>query len=121
MPSSVQFNIPQELAEKLNHREFQIPQIIELGLRELNAAAQTGYKGCADVLEFLAGLPEPDEIIALRPSDHLQDRISRLLEKNRTEGLTEAEEQEWEHYQYLEHLVRIAKAKALLKLKNRGE
>ncbi len=38
--------------------------------------------------------------------------------KNRKEGLTETEEQEWEQYQYLEHLVRIAKAKALLKLRN---
>ena len=58
-------------------------------------------------LEFLARLPTPEEIIALRPSQTLQARISALLEKNRTEGLTLAEEQEWEQYQYLEHLERL--------------
>ncbi|WP_255427109.1 hypothetical protein [Sphaerospermopsis sp. LEGE 00249] len=71
----------------------------------------------AEVLEFLAQLPTSAEIIALRPSEELQTQISNLLEKNRTQGLTAAEEMIWEQYQYLEHLVRIAKAKALLKLK----
>ncbi len=117
MLSSVRINIPHDLAARLEQSAFQIPQIIELGLRELNASAQVGYKGCADVLEFLASLPEPEKIIELRPSEYLQSRISQLLEKNRTKGLTETEEQEWEQYQYLEHLVRIAKAKAMLKLR----
>jgi hypothetical protein len=63
----------------------------------------------------LASLPTPEEILALRPGEQLQRRIERLLEKNREEGLTAAEEREWQHYQYLEHLVRIAKARALLK------
>ncbi len=69
------------------------------------------------MLEFLAILPTPEEIVKLRPSKALQTRISNLLEKNRTAGLTTEESQEWEQYQYLEHLVRIAKAKALLKLR----
>jgi len=115
MLSSVQINIPHDLAARLEQSAFQIPQIIELGLRELNASAQVGYKGFADILEFLAGLPEPEKVIELRPSEYLQSRISRLLEKNRSQGLTADEEQEWEQYQYLEHLVRMAKAKALLK------
>lgn len=34
-----------------------------------------------------------------------------LLEQNRREELTPEEEQEWEHYEYLEHLVRLAKTK----------
>jgi uracil-DNA glycosylase len=68
-------------------------------------------------LEFLATLPTPEEIIALRPSEALQAQISNLLEKNRTQGLTPAEEQVWEQYQYLEHLLRMAKAKAYLKLR----
>lgn len=113
----VTLNLPEELATRLDPLEDKLPQILELGLRELNAAAQLGFEGAAEVLEFLASLPTPEEIIALRPSDALQARISALLEKNRTEGLTNAEEQEWEQYQYLEHLVRLAKAKAQLKLR----
>lgn len=114
----VTLNIPEDLAARLNLLEDKLPQILELGLRELNATAQLGFEGAAEVLEFLATLPTPEEIIALRPSKALQDRISALLEKNRTEGLSDAEEQEWEQYQYLEHLVRMAKAKAHLKLQS---
>lgn len=114
---TITLHIPEELATRLRPLEDQLPRILELGLRELNAAAQSGYQGAAEVLEVLAGLPSPDEILTLRPSQALQGRINALLEKNRTQGLTDAEEQEWEQYQYLEHLVRIAKAKAYLKLK----
>ena len=44
-------------------------------------------------------------------------RVSALLEKNRTQGLTSDEQSEWERYQYLEHLVRLAKTRAAMKLK----
>ena len=113
----ITLDIPDELATRLCPLEDKLPRILELGLRELNATAQPGFEGVAEVLEILAGLPTPEEILALRPSKALQTQISALLEKNRTEGLTPAEEQEWEGYQYLEHLVRIAKAKAHLKSK----
>lgn len=68
------------------------------------------------MLEFLATLPSPEEIVVLRPSETLQAQINRLLEKNRIPGLTVEEEQTWQQYQYLEHLVRIAKTQALIKL-----
>ena len=115
---TVTLNIPDELAVRLGPLEDELPRILELGLRELNAGAQVGFEGAAEVFEFLAGLPSPEETIALRPSDALQARVSTLLEKNRTEGLTETEEQEWGQYEYLERLVRIAKAKAHLKLQS---
>lgn len=117
MLSSVKIQIPQELAIRLLPLENQLTQILELGLRELNAITQPGFKGAAEVLEFLANLPSPEEIVKLRPSKTLQSRISYLLEKNRAGGLTPEENQEWERYQYLEHLVRMAKAKALLRPK----
>jgi len=114
--SPITLEVPDELAQRLSPFKERLPRILELGLRELNATTQTGFVGAAEVLEFLAGLPTPQEILALRPSETLQSRLSALLEKNRTDGLTDEEEAEWEGYQYLEHLVRIAKAKAYLKL-----
>ena len=117
MLSSVEFKIPQELAQRLRPLEDRVVEILELGLREWCAANQGGYEGEAEVLEFLASLPTPQETIDLRPSEALQGRISALLAKNREEGLTVEEEREWELYQYLEHLVRVAKAKAYLRLK----
>jgi hypothetical protein len=74
-----------------------------------------------DVLEILARLPAPQEVLALRPSAALQERISALLDRQRNGGLSADEEREWEQYKYVEHLVRIAKAKAVLKLHGTGK
>lgn len=55
--------------------------------------------------------------MALRPVQVLQQQIDSMLEKQRAVGLNAEEELQWQQYEYLEHLVRIAKANALLKLK----
>ena len=65
----------------------------------------------------VANLPGPEEVLALRPSPALQERISFLLNKRRTSQLSPNEERDWEHCQYVEHLVRVAKAQATLKLR----
>ncbi len=114
----ITLNIPEELANRLRHLEDQLPQILELGLREFKATARPGFEGVAEVVEILAGLPTPEKILALHPSEKLQARITALLEKNRIEGLLPDEKQEWAQYEYLEHLVRLAKANAALKLKD---
>ena len=80
---------------------------------------QNAIAGAAQILEFLAQSPTPEEILALRPSKDLQEQIDVLLENNRNFGLTPEEEQLWYQYEKLEHLVRVAKAKALLKLSNK--
>lgn len=96
----------------------QIPQILEFGLREIEATPQSGFTGLSAILEFLAGLPTPEEILELHPSEQLQTQVESLLEKSRTVGLTPSEEKLWQSYKYVEHLVRIAKAKAYIKLNN---
>ncbi len=116
MLASLTLDIPQELAGRLDPLQSQLPRILELGLREFDAVWQTGFEGAAEVLELLASLPSPEEILAIRPSQRLQARISELLEKNRSAALSPDEEREWEQFQYLEHLIRIAKAKAYVKL-----
>ncbi len=81
----------------------------------MDAQSQLEFDGAADVLEFLAGLPMPEEVLSLRPSAALQERIDVHLD--RTQDSTPEDELEWEQIEYLEHLVRLAKAKALLKLR----
>lgn len=114
--STITMDIPDDLVERLKPVEDQLPQILALGLREWYAASQLDLTGAAEVLEFLAELPAPAEILALRPSAEMQVRVTELLDKNRTVGLTTAEAREWEQYEYLEHLVRVAKAKAYARL-----
>ena len=114
--SPITLEVSDELAQRLRPLTDRLPRILELGLREFSAESQIGFTGAAEVLEFLAGLPTPEETLALKPAVALQAWASALLDKNRIEGLTPAEKLEWEQYQYLEHLVRMAKAKALLKV-----
>jgi hypothetical protein len=109
-------DVPDELGLRLAPMHEQLPQILELGLRGLNANSQQGFSGLADILEFLAGLPSPQEILALKPSADLQAEVQRLIEKTKGQGLSEEEERRWQQYEYIEHLMRMAKAKALLKL-----
>lgn len=107
--------LPRDLAQRLQPLADRLPDILEMGLRQWQAAGRPGFQGTAEVLELLATLPSPEEILALRPSEALQARVQALLEKSREGGLSPAEEQEWQQYEYLEHLVRMAKARALLK------
>jgi hypothetical protein len=114
--ASITLSLPDDLASQIRARQQQLPEILELGLRELNAGGQSGFDGAADVLELLAALPTPDEILNLRPSPRLSARVVELIEKSRAGEMTPLDEEEWERYEYLEHLVRMAKAAAQLKL-----
>jgi len=116
--SAITLKVPDELAERIRNHQDRLADILELGLRELNAEGQSRFEGAAEVLEFFAGLPTPQEILDLRPSERLERRVRQLLEKSRSKTLEPREEEEWEHYQFLEHLVRMAKAKAAVKLGN---
>jgi hypothetical protein len=112
----ITLDVPNDLGLRLRPFKQQLPHLLELGLRELNAPSNADFHSLHDILACLAKLPSPEEIIALRPAPELQQRMASLLDKQRTAGLNDEEEQQWQHYEYLEHLVRIAKANALLKL-----
>ncbi|MFN0170871.1 MAG: hypothetical protein ACKV22_31010 [Bryobacteraceae bacterium] len=114
--SAITVQLPEELALRLRGQEDRLPEILELGLRDIGADSQAGFEGATEVLELLASLPSPQEVMALRPSAQLSARVAELLSKNRDCGLTAAEQQEWERYEYLEHLVRMAKASASRRL-----
>ncbi len=116
----VTIDIPENLAVRLQSNKQDLTQIFEAGLREFKASSSLGYKSIADVLEFLASLPTPGEILDLRPSEDLQTEIERLLEKNRSEGLSETEERTWAGYEFIEHLVRKAKTRASVQIKGQA-
>ena len=67
-------------------------------------------------LELLAALPAPEEILNLRPSPRLSARVAEIIEKSRGGVMTSLDKEDWEKYEYLEHLVRIAKAAAQMRL-----
>jgi len=112
--SAITLDIPDDLVQRLQGREDQLAHILELGLRELSLGR--GFPGASALIELLATLPEPEDVLKLHPSPELQQRIDALLDRSMTGSLTPAEESEWDRYEFLEHLVRIAKASAQAKL-----
>lgn len=67
-------------------------------------------------LDFLAGSPSAQEIINYRPSVEAQDRFSELLEINRQRQLTFAEQEELDHYLWLDRMFSLLKAKVFSRL-----
>jgi hypothetical protein len=112
----ITLDIPDDIAQQLQPLQGDLPHILALGMRQLNANPSTGFSGLTEILEFLAQLPSPQQILALRLSPSAQAEIEILLEKNRTQGLNNEEQRLWQQYEFIEHLVRLAKAQALLKL-----
>jgi hypothetical protein len=110
------FDVPDAVAARVSVVPQSLSHILMLGLRELDAESLIEFQGVADVLEFLASLPTPQQILALRPSPALQDETERLLEKSRSTGLSVEEDAQWRRLEYLEHLIRKAKIRAAQRL-----
>ena len=53
----------------------------------------------------------------MRPSEQMRERTQTLLTKSQEGGLDAEELVEWNEIMRIEHLVRMAKAKAALKLR----
>ena len=103
--SAITLELPDHLLERLRKHEEHLPEILELGLREFQAEMPGGFEGATEVLKFLAGLPSPQEILGLKPSERLRAEVFSLLEKTRAGTLSGEDEQRWEWYEFLEHLV----------------
>jgi hypothetical protein len=66
-----------------------------------------------EVVDFIAAGPSPGKVIAFRPSDEARERVADLVHREKTDGLTPEEASELDHYLHLEHLMRLAKARAM--------
>lgn len=65
-----------------------------------------------EVIDFIAAGTTPGNVVAFRPSEEAKARVAELIERKKTTGLSAEETSELEHYLQLEHLMRLAKARA---------
>jgi hypothetical protein len=65
-----------------------------------------------EVIDFIAAGTGPDNVAAFRPSAATRRRVAELVAREKTTGLTPDETSELEHYIQLEHIMRLAKARA---------
>jgi hypothetical protein len=71
-----------------------------------------------EVIDFIASGTSPDSLIAFQPSRAAKERVAALIYREKTTGLSADEKSELEHYMQLEHLMRLAKARARKHLVN---
>ena len=74
------------------------------------------YLSVYDELAYFLASLSPRKVLAYKVSPKAQDRVSFLIAKNKETGLSTAETAEMERYMVVEHIVQLAKAKALQKL-----
>ncbi len=65
-----------------------------------------------EIIDFIAAGSRPDDVAAFQPSDQAKERVADLLSRQKASGLTPEEASELAHYLHLEHLMRLAKARA---------
>lgn len=69
-------------------------------------------KAYEEIVEFIARGTTPNNVAAFRPSEQTKERVAELIQREKTSGITSEEESELNHYLQLEHLMRLAKARA---------
>jgi hypothetical protein len=64
-----------------------------------------------EIIDFIAS-ENPKQVTGFTPSHAAKQRVLDLIEKEKSQIISEAEKTELEHYMQLEHIMRLAKAKA---------
>lgn len=65
-----------------------------------------------EIIEFIAAGTTPQSVIDFQVSEAAKERLADLIYRSKTEGLTQDEKSELDKYLVLEHIMRLAKARA---------
>lgn len=65
-----------------------------------------------ELVDFIAAGTTPDSVAAYEASPATREYVAALIHKEKTVGLTPEEAAELDHFTKLEHLMRLAKARA---------
>jgi hypothetical protein len=68
-----------------------------------------------ELVDFIAGGTTPQDVIRFEPSRSTKERVADLIEREKAAGLADDDARELDHFLTIEHLMRLAKAKARLK------
>jgi hypothetical protein len=65
-----------------------------------------------EIIDFIAAGTTPSGGVTFQPSEEAKARLTDLIHREKTTGLSSEETAELNHYLQLEHLMRLAKARA---------
>ncbi|MEB3231111.1 MAG: hypothetical protein VKJ64_08885 [Leptolyngbyaceae bacterium] len=65
-----------------------------------------------ELIDFIAAGTTPESLIQFHPSEAAKERVADLIWQEKNSGLSPDEKAELDQYMMLEHLLRLAKARA---------
>lgn len=65
-----------------------------------------------EIIDFIAGGTTPEAVADHRPSPEAQQRVAELIQREKDSSLSADERAELDHFMELEHILRMAKARA---------
>lgn len=73
-----------------------------------------------EIVEFIAAGVSPSGIVGFQPSAAAKARVADLVSREKTTGLSPEERSELDHFVELEHIMRLAKARARRHVSHEG-
>ncbi len=65
-----------------------------------------------EIIDFIAAGTTPQSVVDYRPSDAAQRRVDELIAREKEGSLWPQEQSDLDHFMELEHIIRVAKARA---------
>lgn len=65
-----------------------------------------------EIIDFIASGSTPQAVVDYRPSPEAQNRVAELIQREKEGALTSEEKSGLDHFMDLEHILRVAKARA---------
>lgn len=101
--------IPDRLVDRLRPMTPWLPAVLELSLQGFQTSAT---QTVAEIIAFLSQGPTPEQVIGFMVSERAQERLERLLALNQAGLLSQAEQNELDELEQIEHVMVLLKAYA---------
>jgi hypothetical protein len=108
----VTLEIPDELLPQLQQLGNRLPEWLALNLQAPAIPARL-YR---EILEFFTTNPDHEQILNFQPHPEIQTRLRELLDRNKADELTAAEQAELDEYENIEHFMIMLKTRSLKSL-----
>jgi hypothetical protein len=121
--TTITLEISDELAARLAPLKERLPSLLSLAVDLLptpeslaSSSVEIAHPAFNEMIDFLAGGPTPEQIVAFKSSTPTQARLEELLEKNAQDGLTNVESSELNTFEQINHILNLLKARARITL-----
>jgi hypothetical protein len=116
--TTITVEVSDDLAAKIQAVRDRLPDLLSEALmlsgsgNGSTTASSLRYPVFEEMIDFLVSSPTPDQMIDYTISTRAQERLAELLNKNREETLSEAENAELDVFEQVDYVMSSLKARA---------